>query len=278
MTYANILVHVDRSAHEATRVRFATRLAEAHDAHLIGLACTGIPYLPAEVSRQLGRAWVESRMAQLREEAQALCAEFDGSVRASGVRGHEVRAVVGVTSDMLMLHGRYADLLVLARPERPDPADALSAEDTSALLLGLGRPVLLVPGSWRDGPIGRRIAVAWSASRESARSVSDALPLLRRAAEVDVLVFNVNPTDGRHGAEPGADIATFLARHGVRVTVHNEVTPVDVGNSVLSRLADLDSDLLVMGAFGHSRLRELVMGGVTETVLRSSPVPVLMSH
>lgn len=177
-----------------------------------------------------------------------------------------------------MLHGRYSDLVVLSRPEPDDSGGGLSRESTAMLTLGLGRPVMLVPASWRGEAIGQKVAVSWSATRESVRAITDALPILKRAREVDILVFNARGQRVQHGAEPGADIGLYLARHGVRVTTHDDVTPVDVGNSLLSRAADLGSDMIVMGSFGHSRLRQLVLGGVSETVLESSPVPVLMSH
>ncbi len=120
--------------------------------------------------------------------------------------------------------------------------------------------------------------VAWNATRESVRAVVDALPLLKQASAVEVVVFNADRATGEHGQEPGADIGLYLARHGVKVTVHDDVTAIDVGNSLLSRAADWGSDLIVMGAYGHSRLRQMFLGGVSDTVIKSSPVPVLMSH
>jgi nucleotide-binding universal stress UspA family protein len=278
MTYANILLHLDATEHSERRIEFSAGLAADQGAHLVGLACIETPYLPAQISHELGQQWIHERTAELTEQAQALCQRFEARLKLAGSAAYEARHAAGSPADLLALHGRYSDLIVLARPSEPVTYGAMDEPDTASVLMGAGRPVLLVPGSWRQAPVGRRIALAWSETRESARAASDALPLLRRAGEVDVLVFNARPDERRHGAEPGADIATFLARHGVRVTVHNETSPLDVGNALLSRLADLDSDLLVMGAYGHARLREMVLGGVTRTVLRSSPVPVLMSH
>ena len=125
---------------------------------------------------------------------------------------------------------------------------------------------------------GEHVVVAWDASREAGRALIDALPLLRRARQVTVMVIDAEK-NRRHGAEPGADIGLFLARHGVKVQVLREsASPMDIGNFLLSRLADLDADLLVMGAYGHTRLREIVTGGVTRTLLESMTLPVLMSH
>ena len=119
--------------------------------------------------------------------------------------------------------------------------------------------------------------VAWNASREATRALTDSIPLLREAETVHVIAFD--PAAAPHGEVPGADIGLYLARHGIKVTVSQQTAPdVDVGNQLLSRAADLNADLIVMGAWGHSRLHELVMGGVTQTILRSMTVPVLMSH
>ena len=147
------------------------------------------------------------------------------------------------------------------------------------LVLSSGRPVLVIPyiGVHRD--IGRIATVAWDAGREAARAVADSLPLLEAAEQVHVLV--VNPVKGSHahGAEPGADIALSLARHDVKTEVHAIPAPdIEVGEAILSWLSDSGSDLLVMGAYGHARLRELVLGGVSRLILQSMTVPVLMAH
>ncbi len=277
MPYSTILVHVDRTSHSDRRIRFAAQLAATQDAHLVGVAATGTLHLPAEVRQVVGRDYIESRVAQMRGDARALLDGFESQVRNAGARGFESRISNGSTEEALMLHGRYSDAVVLSRPDTQSEAGSLDYEAVSLLALGVGRPVLLVPNSWQDGPIARRALVAWSATRESVRAVVDALPLLKKAEAVDVAVFNASKIGG-HGQEPGADIGLYLARHGVNVTVHDDVTAIDVGNALLSRASDWNSDLIVMGAFGHSRLREIFLGGVSDTVLKSSPVPVLMSH
>jgi len=121
--------------------------------------------------------------------------------------------------------------------------------------------------------------LCWNATRESARAASDALPFLKAAGNVIVLVAEPHSSEQAHGAEPGADVATWLARHGVKVVVQREAAAsTDVGNVILSRAADYDVDLIVMGVYGHSRVREMVLGGVSRTLLSSMTVPVLMSH
>jgi nucleotide-binding universal stress UspA family protein len=147
------------------------------------------------------------------------------------------------------------------------------------VVLAAGRPVLMIPYAGQPAALGERVLVAWNASRESTRALTDALPLLQRAAQVDVLTVNARPGRDGHGEMPGADIALYLARHGVSANVHpTHGEDIGVGEWLLSRAADLGTDLIVMGAYGHSRLREMVLGGATRTILQSMTVPVLMSH
>jgi len=160
-----------------------------------------------------------------------------------------------------------------------DPSDGSGVlpDFPHQLVLTVGRPVLLVPYAGRFETLGRRILLAWNAGREATRATTDAIPFLRDAEEVNVVA--VNPAGRQHGEVPGADIGLYLARHGVRVKVSNvQATEIDVGNQLLSSAADLSSDLIVMGAYGHSRFAELVLGGVTRTMLESMTVPVLMTH
>lgn len=128
-------------------------------------------------------------------------------------------------------------------------------------------------------PPGKVVMVCWNASREAARAVVDALPFLRAAEKVIVLAVNPEMSAAGHGAEPGADVAAWLSRHGVRVTVQRDVAPdADVGAVILSRAADHGVDLIVMGIYGHSRMREMVLGGASRSLLASMTVPVLMAH
>jgi nucleotide-binding universal stress UspA family protein len=121
--------------------------------------------------------------------------------------------------------------------------------------------------------------LCWNASRESARAAADALPFLAAAEKVVVLVVDPRSSAGGHGAEPGADVATWLARHGVKVTVQRDVAAdADIGGVILSRAADHGADLIVMGIYGHSRVREMILGGASRSLLSSMTVPVLMAH
>jgi nucleotide-binding universal stress UspA family protein len=195
---------------------------------------------------------------------------------AAGLTTAEWRTTELDALDAVTLHGRYADLIVLGQPWAEDTS-GVGSGFAEQVMLEAGRPVLTVPYAGNFAAIGKRVLIAWNASREATRAVTDAMPFLRRAESVQVVV--INPESGEHGAMPGSDIALYLARHGVNVEVYmDQAEQKDVGNEILSRAADFGADLIVMGAYGHSRFREMVMGGASRTVIDSMTVPVLLSH
>jgi nucleotide-binding universal stress UspA family protein len=175
------------------------------------------------------------------------------------------------------LHGRYFDLTVVGQGiDLDDPTGALTVLPEE-LALSIGRPVLVVPRYGTFPALGDHVLVAWNASREAARAVNDALPFLRRAQRVTVL--SVDPGDHPDQRIPSADITLHLARHGVNaVAAQTRSADISVGDTLLSRAADIEADLIVCGAYGHSRLREMVLGGATRHLLQHMTVPVLMSH
>ena len=146
------------------------------------------------------------------------------------------------------------------------------------VVMNAGRPVLLVPYAGEFPHVGRKVLLAWDGSMEASRAINGAMPMLRQAQEVKVVVFNAEQQVNVHGQQPGADLALYLARHGVKVDVLQETTEQDSGNALLSLAADVNADLLVMGCYAHSRFREMLLGGATRTVLESMTLPVLMSH
>lgn len=278
MALRSIIVWLDASSRTEERVRIAADLAATHEAHLIGLAPVALPPIPGPVAVEFGDAYLRQKESEARTQAQAAAQRFEAQVQRIGLGAYESRVVSGDGERALALHARYSDLAVIGQYDPSDRASPMSPDFPEYAVLSAGRPVLVVPYAGRYEKVGRDVVIAWSATRESARAVTDALPLLARAKRVRVLVFNAESTSAGHGAEPGADIALFLARHGVRVEVSQETTEVDVGSALLSRVADLGADLIVMGAYGHSRLRQVLVGGVSRTLLESMTVPVLMSH
>jgi nucleotide-binding universal stress UspA family protein len=278
MPYKTLLVHVDGGARAPVRIDVAARLARRFDAHLIGLHALTVVKLPgyARVAME-GGAGIEEFQAKAATEAARQAEQiFSRGVNAVGLSKTEWRASRGDAAEVAPIHARYADLVVVGQPN-PSDESGVEPELAERLVLAAGRPVVVVPYAGTFAEIGRRVLVAWNAGREATRALTDAIPMLREAKEAHVIAFN--PVGAPHGEVPGADIGLYLARHGIKVNVSQQTAEdVDVGNQLLSRAADLDADLIVMGAYGHSRMKELVLGGVTRTVLESMTVPVLMSH
>lgn len=279
MTIKNILVHVDHGKAMPSRIDYALRLARQCEAHLTALRCVTPIYLPGYVRAELPEAVRRVQSEREAAECAADKAVFDHAVAAAGnAAKSEWRAVDGDPIDALVLHGRYADLVVAGQSDAEDARNDI-ADLPGAVALELGRPVLAVPHSGRFERIGEHVLVAWNASREATRAVNDAMPLLVKAKKVTVLA--VNPRGGfyGHGSQPGADIALHLARHGVKTEAAQlSSDDLDPGDVLLSRAADLGADLIVMGAYGRSRLREMVLGGVTRHMMQHMTVPVLLSH
>jgi nucleotide-binding universal stress UspA family protein len=279
MMYKNLLVQVDDSRGCARRVACAIDLAAAHDAHLTGLYVLA-EASPAAFAQGFPPELMSDVQQQSRAQAEAALARFGDAARRNQVafESRIDRVLYTEIADAVATNARYADLAILGQH---DPDDAASGPSylPEEVVLGCGRPVLIVPYIGPAASFGERVIVAWDASREAARAVNDALPLLKRARQVGVVSVNPRPWPFAHGEEPGADIGLHLARHGVKVEVQRvEGRDIDTANAILSHVADQSADLLVMGGYGHSRLRELILGGVTRTILTEMIVPVLMSH
>jgi len=277
VTYKTILVHLDHRPRSTERLGLACSLADEFDAHLVGLFAPGGPRLPSYAAAEGGpvlRDLLEERRKEVLREVQR---RFREVAQRNGGERSEWRTADFDPAAAMRLSARYADLVVAGQPEDEEEGELRGLADE--LAFSAGRPVLFVPYAGRFAALGKRVLVAWDAGREAARAVTDALPLLKRAEAVEVCAFD--PERGRrgHGELPGADVGLFLARHGVKVTVARQSgARYDVGSQVLSRAADIGADLIVMGAYGHTRVREMVLGGVTRTMLEAMTVPVLMSH
>ena len=276
MGYKTILVHIDPGKRCAVRVDAAIRLAREHDAHLVALFAAAPFEPPGYVLAEMGAAVLEAERRAVANAMARTESEFIKQASVGGLRNIEWRTATGDPADAMILHARYADLAVIGQSDSSDGSN-IAADFPERLVLGAGRPVLILPSAGSFPTIGKRILVAWSLSREATRAVTDAIPMLRLADAVHVMA--VNPRRDEHGEVPGADIGLYLARHGVNVQVKTDQgAEIDVGNELLSRAADLDADLIVMGGYGHSRLKEWVLGGATRTILASMTAPVLMSH
>jgi nucleotide-binding universal stress UspA family protein len=256
---------------------FAVSVASTFDAHLAGVAflydpivpISGAGYIPAEV--------IETQERDNLAATKEAVAKFTAACSRAGVNGEPVTlsASFGGVGEQFSRVARRFDLAIIGQAE-PDtsPVEEVIAE---AALFESGRPIIIVPYI-QKGPLKLDyVSVCWDGSRSAARAVADALPLLKRAGKVEV--FIVANESGKQDEIEGADIGAHLARHGLDVQVERTtVGDIDVADVILSHAADVGTDFLVMGGYGHSRLREFVLGGVTRSIFKSMTVPVLMAH
>lgn len=278
MDYRRLLVHVD-DATDAARLSLAAGLARTFDAELAGTYLVPTRELTPFTSAMLPDTVVEHRLRDSGDAQAAAEARFREAAASAQWPRCTWTAPAGRAIDAGILHARYADLCVLGQPQEDAPHAGFARDLVHGVLMNAGRPALLVPHSNAAHTVGQTVLVAWKEARESARAVADALPFLKRAREV--IVMSIAPPDEADERErlADADIAAWLARHGVTARVRHEVAEdIEAGAFLLSRVADAGVDLLVMGAYSRPRLSEMVLGGVTRTMLESMTVPVLMSH
>ncbi len=274
MSIKTVLVHLEADKYTPSRLEAAIALATDHGAHLVGLYVRPRVEIPAAAQAYLDAEILAASDRATREQADRTETAFRERCERAGIP-FEWRCEVGDSHEIVTLHARHADLAVVGQTP-PESVDSLIfAHLPEDVALGSGRPVMVVPYVGAHTEIGRSVMIAWNGSREAVRAVYDALPILERAERV--IVLSVNPGEMRH--IPGADITAQLARHGVTAeaseTSNNDIP---IGDVLLSRAVDFGVDLIVMGAYGHSRAREWIAGGATHHILAHMTVPVLFSH
>lgn len=285
--YRRLMVHVGDDPHDEALVRFAARLAARHDAGLLAVHAAEPFSLGAYLSPEAAMTAAEANQTLVRERSTRARERVRSASQAAGL-AIDLQVPGGDPLRALTAHSRCADLAVVAAPGASD-GDALTTGFASRLLVGAGCPILFAPPA-AQVDCGKRVLVAWADRRESARALRDALPILSLAETVEVLRFGSG--DGA-GTEPLDAVAAYLAVHGVRAQcttralrdvpfAERMLTPNVVDASIaellLSHAADMAADLVVMGGYGHPRAYELVLGGVTRSMLATMTVPVLMSH
>lgn len=276
MSFHTIVVHLEGGANSALRTELALGLAREHGSHLIGLAPTGDVAAPIDFGASLvDPGYLIATRHHLRKCAHLLCEEFDAKAAAAALSSHESRVAEAGHAASVVALARSADLTIIGQTERDAQPGHVERDLPEQVVLGSGRPVLVVPYAGRHQVPGRHVLGAWNDSRESAHAFAGALPLLQRSHRLTVM------TQREPDAEPAPtqDLAAWLRRQGVK-SAHfkDEAAPLGVGDLLLSRAAELDADLIVMGAWGQSRLKEWALGGATRSLLQQMTVPVLMAH
>lgn len=282
MNIKTILVHLDHTDRCNARVDLANRIARTQGAHLIGLLPSGLleGTIPADVLPTGMTDYIAESARYLRQRADAIGESFRARLGDGGAAGRvssELRETDGTSIDALVAHGRSSDLILVGQEdsagERDLPVRGLVAE----VMLNGGRPVLVVPYAGEFKDVGQNVLLAWDGSRAAAVAMREALPLLVHAQRVTLASFRrTEAAEDQTLLIP--EMTRWLQRHGVRATCEEDITEIDTSDALLSRVSDLGADLIVMGGYGHSRLRERVMGGVTRGVLSHMTVPVLIAH
>jgi nucleotide-binding universal stress UspA family protein len=269
----NLTVGVERDV----VVQFALSVARSFEAHIAGLAFAYEPVIVPTVMDGMSAAWIDTQRSENRAAAQNAIDRFQEVCDREGLASEHrlIEASLGGAAGLFGRIARHFDLAVVGQmaPDRFAP-DALFIESA---LFESGRPTLVVPYIQQQGLKLDRVLACWDGSHYAARAVADALPFLRRAKAIEIVI--VAGRDGPPDEVPGADLAQHLARHGLAVEVKRIVaTDIGVADAILSHAADSAADFIVMGGYGHSRLREFVLGGVTRDILDEMTIPVLMSH
>lgn len=281
MSWKDVLVIVSEAEADEPAIALGEALAaQSGDCHLAAAFLTPLPDEPlAYEPTVVAGVWAEL-LGRARQEADVERKKVEARIARSG-KAAELRAAEALSRDLgrvAAVHARYADVAVMTRPSEGAGVE-LREEIIEGVLFHSGRPALIAPPGWKGSGVGKRVVVAWDASREATRALSEADDLLEFAEAVTVVTVDAKPKMFGHGDQPGSNIAGHLNRRGLPATVQN----VDSGGrsasaAILETALAMNADLIVMGGYAHSRLRELVFGGATRELLRTTTVPLLMAH
>lgn len=261
-------------------LRTAAGIAGANNAHLSGIYVIPSVEVYAAYAGMAMADVVDTQRKRYLELAGSVKEKFAHALDANGLQGdfHQLDAINMSVSREFCEAARVADLAIIAQVDR-DTYCGVEAEFAENVVLGAGRPVLIVPRGKAFDAIGSKVVMGWNGSREAARACFDALDVASPDADVTLVWVDPQKSRDEAGNVPGSELASALARHGLKVTAEPMPTSdEDAGSALLAKAADVGADLLVMGAYGHSRVREFVFGGASETVIRGAQLPVLMSH
>ncbi|MET3494457.1 universal stress protein [Variovorax boronicumulans] len=273
-----IAVHLDHTERCEIRTLLAARLARRHHSHLMGIVPTGCDTArPPPGAQEAADALVEASL-YLRRRAETVAHVFRSRLMGPVPLSCGARLVDGEPVQAVVRLGRASDLVVVGQADEAATVSDVVRRLPEDVMLDVGRPVLIVPREGRIAPAFDRVVVAWDSSREASISLRGAMPLLRKAAHVTLLTL-VRPEDANaaHAPDP-SEMSGWLLRHGVQADVERLATSLRWADALLHRVEVSEADLLVMGGYGHPRLRERMLGGVTRDVLARATLPVLMAH
>jgi nucleotide-binding universal stress UspA family protein len=273
----DIVVSLSVAEGSGYAAEFAVSVASAVNAHLTGIAFVYDPIVPIGATGYIPPEVIETQQRENEDAAKAAIDGFVAAAARAGITAEPATLAAGLASagEQFGRIARRFDLAIVGQAEtQKDTVQELIAEST---LFESGRPVIVVPYIQKSPLKLDRVMVCWDGSRPAARAIADSLPLLARADLVEVVI--VANERGKQDEIAGADMGQHLARHGLKVDINRIPSgDVDIADVLLSHAADSGADFIVMGGYGHSRLREFVLGGVTHSILRSMTVPALMSH
>lgn len=277
MALKDILVHIDDTPYCEKRVKLALQIAKQNEAGLTALFARTDPSLKG----------FEPNMQQRHQAHEALSGELQSRfvklADKAGVKLTWITAKLPSSPDQvinqIIQQTQQSDMIIIGQHD-DNSADGSVPEDMPEhLVLETGRPVLIIPYAGEFKSVGKKVLVAWTPGRESVRALNDAIPLIAEAKKVRVVAINPNKKNQKASGVTAEQAAAHLTRHGIKTESDQFSTRgVDEGNLILNCLADERADLLVMGAYGHHRFRELILGGVTQKVFKNMTTPVLMSH
>jgi nucleotide-binding universal stress UspA family protein len=273
----DLVVNLNVGTDRDPAAQFAISIATRFEAHIAGIAFAYDPAITPTVIDGLSAGWIDAQRAENLAAAQQAANRFEAAVKRQGVSAEHriVESSLGSAANRFGRIARHFDLSVVGQtaPDLALPEDLI----IEAALFESGRPIVVVPYIQQEDLRLDHVVVCWDHSRNAARAAADALPFLLRSKKVEIVM--VTRADSKYDDLPGAGFAEHLARHDLNVELKRLIAPdMDVSNAILSYVADTGADFVVMGGYGHSRLREFVLGGATRGMLQAMTVPVLMAH
>jgi nucleotide-binding universal stress UspA family protein len=273
----DMVVNLTGGAPQEFAADYAISLAKLFEAHIAGIAFSYEPVIPGSVLGGIPTDLIDAQREENNKVAKAMTSRFEAAAKAAGLSAETriLDASVEGAPDMFGRIVRRFDLAVVGQAQPKEGAsEELLIEGT---LFESGRPLVVVPFVQTEGVSLEQVLVCWDGSRPATRAIADALPFLKRAKAIDIVA--VSSERGKGSELVGTNMVRHLARHGLTVELTRiRAGDVDVSAAIRDHAAEVGADFMVMGGYGHSRLREFILGGVTRTILTSSTIPVLMSH